>query len=305
MSAGHAHNHDHELVAAARSDDPTKTKTIRQRYAQKLRGGYQRINTLVREFVGERDVLGLGELTAADPPPDFSFDRNDEKINGFREWLNQAQEDEILEAVSQNENRYVRQAYETGARTANTDIRQADLGDPESDVGITLQQPVHQDTLQRLYTRNFSELQGLTDEIGREVSRELSTALGEGAGPRDAASRITDVLGTVDDGTPQGAMARATTIARTELLNARHTGAAEQYERFGVELVEPILAPDACDLCLQVATDAPYPVRELSSILPRHPNCRCSMTLYTGSEEATASTHTHHVPAREIARTVT
>jgi hypothetical protein len=303
MSA-HSHDHDAELVAVARSDDPTKTKTVRQRYAQKLRGGYARINTLVREYIGRRNRLGLEELTAADPPPDFSFDRNDDKIEGFREWLDGAQEDEVLDVISRNENRYVEQAYETGAKTANTDIRQAGLGEPDTDVATLLNQPVHEETIQRLYTRNFSELQGLTDEIGREVSRELSTALGEGAGPRDAASRITDVLGTVDDGTPRGAMARATTIARTEILNARHMAAAEQYERFGVQLVEPILAPDACAQCIALAQDAPYTTSEMRGLLPRHPNCRCSWTIYTGDAEATASTHVHRVPAEQMAKTV-
>jgi hypothetical protein len=298
------HHGRHELVAAARSEDPTQTKTVRQRYAQKLRGGYSRINTLVREFVGKQDVLGLGELTAANPPPDFSFSRNDQKIEGFRRWLDQAQEDEVLDVVSRNGNRYVRQAYETGTRSANTDLRKAGLGEPESDIGITLQMPVHQDTLQTLYTRNFSELQGLTDEIGREISRELTQALGEGTGPREAGRRITDIIGTVDDGTPRGAMARATTIARTEILNARHMAAAEQYERFGVKKVEPILAPNACDLCIAVAADAPYTVDKMRSILPRHPNCRCSWTIYTGGDEVTASAHVRRVPAEAIGRTV-
>ena len=301
---GHGHGHDRqELVAVAKTDDPTRTKTVRERYAQNLRGGYARINALVREFVGEKDVLGLAELTAAEPPPDFTFSRDDQKIEGFRDWLDQAQEDEVLDVITRNENRYVRQAYETGTRSANTDIRQAGLGEPETEVAITLQQPVHVNTLQRLYTRNFNELQGLTDEVGREVARELTQALGEGTGPREAGRRITDVIGTVDDGTPRGAMARATTIARTEILNARHMAAAEQYERFGVEKVEPILSPSACDLCLEVAASAPYRVNEMRSIFPRHPNCRCSWTIYTGTSEATASAHVHRVPAEALART--
>ncbi|WP_324757075.1 phage minor head protein [Haloarcula sp. GH36] len=292
-----------EGVLVARTDSPTRTKTVEERYAQKLRGGYQRINTVVRKYVGERDVLGLGdgELTAVEAPPDFSFIRDDQKISEFREWLDQAQEDEILDVVGEGENRYVRQAYETGVRATNADIRQAGVGTPATNAAVSLQLPIHQDTLQRLFTRNFSELQGLTDEMGRDVARELTESMARGEGPRDAARRLTDVLGSVEDGTPHGAQARATTIARTEMLRARHLAAQEQYQRFGVELVEPLLAPSACPQCVAVAAGAPYKASEISGIWPVHPNCRCSVTVYTGSAEATASAY--RVPV-EMAETL-
>lgn len=282
-------------VLVANSENPTRTQTVEERYAQRLRGRYQHLNSLIREFVARRDVLGIGELTAASPPPSFEFSRDDQKIDGFREWLMQAQEEEVLGVIDRNGNRYVRQAYTAGVRGANTDIRQADVGDPLSNVSAVLQLPVHEQTLQVLYTRNFSELQGLTDEIGREVARELTQAIGEGTGPREAANRITDVIGRVEDGTPRGAQARATTIARTETLRARHIGAREQYKRHGVQKVEPILAPTACELCIQLAADAPYPVSEMGAHLPRHPNCRCSWTLYFEDDAGvTASHHAGH-----------
>jgi hypothetical protein len=295
------------LVAASSSTDPTRTKTVRGRYAQRLRGGFARINTVIRKSVGEEDILGLGgELTAdVSPPPDFEFLRDDGKIEGLFEWLRNAQNEEVLEVIGRRENRYVRQAYERGIRNADANLRDSGLADPsESTVATVLRQPVHKDTLQRLYTRNFTELKGITDEVGREISRELSTALAEGESPRDAADRLTDVLGTVDDGTPRGAMARATTMARTELLNAHHMGTAERYEQFGVKKVEPILAPDACSQCIAIAADAPYAVDVMRSILPVHPNCRCGWTIYTGSE-ATASARARRTPARAVARQVT
>ena len=171
-----------------------------------------------------------------------------------------------------------------GLVETDADLRAAGWADPAADVTASMQLPVHQDTLQRLYTRNFSELQGLTDEMGRTVARELTDAMAQGQGPRQAADAIVDVLGTIEDGTPHGAQARATTIARTELLRARHLAAQEQYERFGVELVEPILAPTACPECVAIAADAPYRVSEISGIWPVHPQCRCSVTIYTGKQ---------------------
>lgn len=292
-----------EGVLVGTTTDPTRTTTVERRYAQRLRGGYQAINALVREYVARRDYLGLADetaasLTAARRPPNVVFARDDRKIERYREWLAQVQREEVLSAVGPNQNRYIAQAYATGVRTTNTQLRQAGVADPPSNVTPALQIPVHENTIQRLFTRNFSELQGLTDEMGREVARELSQALGEGVGPRGAARRITDVLGSVTDGTPHGAQARATTIARTEILRARHLAAQSQYQRFGVELVEPILAPTACPECVAIAADAPYRTAEISSIWPPHPNCRCSVTIYTGSREATASAR--RVPARAV-----
>lgn len=278
-----------EDVLVSTSSNPTRTQTVEERYGQALRGGYQRINAIIREYVGRRDVLALeGELTAVQPPRDFSFQRDDRKIEGFRDWLDRAQEDEVLDVIGQGENRYVRQAYETGVRTTNADLRQAKFADPDMDVAAVTRLPVHERTLQRLYTRNFSELKGLTDEMGRRISRELTEAMAEGAGPNDAARRITDIIGSIEDGTPHGAMARATTIARTEILRARHLGAQEQYQRFGVKLIEPILAPTACPECVAIAADAPYRVDQIGNIWPIHPNCRCSVTIYTGSADAVA-----------------
>jgi len=290
-----------EAVLVTQSTDPTRTTTVSRRYAQALRGGYQRINAALREGVGERDSFGL---TAVAPPPPFDYPRDDQQVEAFRDWLDHAQEQEVLDVVGSRENRYVRQAYETGLRTTTADIRQAGLADPPGGVATSLQLPVHQDTLQRLFTRNFSELQGLTDEVGREVARELTQALAEGTGPREAGRRLTGVIGSIEDGTPHGAQARATTIARTETLRARHLAAQEQYQRFGVELVEPILAPTACPECVAIAADAPYRVDNISGVWPVHPSCRCSVTVYTGDRTAaTASarrvsskafTHTHN-----------
>lgn len=304
MAATHqSHAHRGELVAVARTPDPTQTTTVRRRYAQALRAGYQQINALIREFVENRDFLRLDPdpgLTAARPPPSFEFTTDDQKVEGFRDWLMEAQREDVLAVIERGENRYVRQAYETGVRSANADIRQAGFGDPSGEVVATVRQPVHERTLQLLYTRNFNELEGLTDEIGREVARELTQALGEGTGPREAGRRIRDILGTVEDGTPHGAQARATMIARTETLRARHMAAAEQFERFGVERVEPLLSPTACEVCVGIAADAPYPVSEMRSLLPAHPNCRCSWTIVT-DQEATAAFYVPVERARLVA----
>jgi biopolymer transport protein ExbD len=58
------------------------------------------INATIREYVARRDILGLeGELVAAQPPRDFTFARDDRKIEGFRDWLDRAQEDEVLDVI--------------------------------------------------------------------------------------------------------------------------------------------------------------------------------------------------------------
>lgn len=263
------------------SNEPTKTIGLRKEYAKRLRGALERIRAAAREGIVERDVLALEAEALADAPPAFDFPRNSEKEEAFRGWLDEQLEEEILVEYG-GENSYIASSYERALRDANEELRQEGIADP-SPVETSLRLPVHEQQLEELYTRNFRALEGLTESIGQDISRELSDGLATGEGPRDVAGRVSEVLGKVEDGTNRGAMARATTIARTELLNSHHRATLTQWSEFGVQQVGILLAPDACSLCEELKSGEPYTLQEVHSLLPRHPNCRCSPTIYTGS----------------------
>jgi len=68
---------------------------------------------------------------------------------------------------------------------------------------------------------------------------------------------------------------RAETIARTESARAVHEGTLMRYEKLGVERVQYLAAPDACEQCATLDGRV-YKLVDFPE-LP-HPNCRCSMT---------------------------
>lgn len=266
---------------AARSVDPSKTKTIRQTYARRLRGGYSRINTVIREAVVERDIFGLETdfevIADVTPPRDFQFSRDDQKVDGFVDWLEQAQEDEVLELISRNGNEYARHAYERGVKKAHADLRAEGVDIDRESVERLMNQPVHRDKLQQIYTRNYRELEGITQAVDQQVSRELSDALPEGVNPNEAARRITDRVDSIGK-------TRATTLARTEILNSHNEAALSRYEQVlgddaEVEVNAEILTAQdrrVCEVCepkhgtVMTITDA------RRNGPPYHPQCRCT-----------------------------
>lgn len=265
----------------ARSTDPSRTKSLRDRYSRNLRGAFSRINTVIREGVIEEDVFGLngaGELTAdVDPPGDYSFRSDDQKVEAFVDWLEDAQANEVLEVIQEDQNTYVRNAYERGIKNVHSDLRGQGVDISEDDVARLINQPIHQDKLQQLYTRNFRELKGITEAVDQQVSRELTEGLLQGDNPRDIARRITDRVDKIGK-------TRATTLARTEILNAHNESALTRYEQvLGDEAevtveAEILTAQDnrVCDICEPRHGDTMSIDDARANGPPWHPRCRCT-----------------------------
>lgn len=260
-----------------RSEDPSRTKTVRQRYARRLRGGYERINTVVRRAVIERDIFGLEYDTLTTPPGDFSFDRDDRKVEAFVDWLERAQQDEVLSVIDRNGNQYVRAAYHRGLKNAHQNLREEGVDIEREDVERIFNQPIHREKAQNLYTRNFRELVGITEAVDQQVSRELSQALIEGVSPRETARRITDRVDSIGK-------TRATVLARTETLNSHNEAALSRYEQvLGDEAdvvveAEILTAGDdrVCDECEPRHGEVMSLEDARSDGPPWHPQCRCT-----------------------------
>lgn len=257
-------------------DEPTRTRTVRRRYAQHLRGRWDAIAAALRGGITGRDVFGLGTAAlAVAPMRDFDFPTDAEKIEAFAEWLDRQTEREILQQFG-GENQFIARAYEQGVRSAGVELKRAGLLGESGSVGVATQLPVHQRQLRALYTRNFGALQGMTDATANQMRRVLSEGLAGGAGPRDVARDLTDRVDAVG-------RTRANAIARTEIMNSHNSARAEEFKRAGVEQVTILLAPDACIECQALKAGAPYPAEAAGGLLPRHPNCRCVVTIYTGA----------------------
>ncbi|WP_226040854.1 phage minor head protein [Natrinema sp. DC36] len=319
-SAPSSDGHRHHLHA--QQEDPTKTKTIRQTYARRLRAAFGRINSTIRDAVIEEDIFGLRsddlseaqveelldtfasagrdvELRAADDPPDLSTVPPGERIERFREWLQTAQESEVLEVIDRDENVWVRRAYERGIEDADTNLRKAGLDIEPTDAAAAqqlVQMPVHERKLHVLFARNYAELEGITNAVAQQVTRELADGIGEGVNPTVMARRITDRVNKIGK-------TRATVLARTETINAHSQATVERYRQQGVESVglEPEVRVQTagdqrvCDQCASVAQRGPWELDEFEGSTdqpPVHPQCRCAVIPIV-NEAAAAALEAH------------
>lgn len=289
-------------MARQRYEDPTHTRSLQARYASRLRSPYDNIITVVNEYVRDDDLLELTagdrQLVAEPPHPDpsnYQFTTDRAKIDQFTDWLDDAQESEVLEVISIDENRYIRQAYDSGLRAANNDLDAAGIVTGQYDIDSLRNQPVHQRTLQDLFTRNYAGtatiqsaigadpargLTGLADDVTDEVRVTLTEAYSEGVNPRVAAARIVDRIDKVGK-------TGATNLARSEIVNAHNQAALRRYEQFlgpgaEVEVEAEILSAGDRRVC----PDCEPMDRERMSIEEAktggpifHSQCRCTVRL--------------------------
>lgn len=230
----------------------------------------------------------------ADPARDFDFPRSGEKAEAFLDWLQGVEDDEVLEIVQRSGGRivardrwqdvYVRRSYGRGLKHANARLREAGVDvDAIDDVVRLFNQPIHAETLSQLFTRNFTELQGITDAMDQEISRQLTQGFAEGWGPRKMARELNDRVDAVG-------ITRARTMARTETIRTHSEATLNRYER--------MLGPDAqvtgkaewrtagddrvCPICEGLEGQT-FALDEARGMLPIHPNCRCSWLPVVGS----------------------
>jgi len=265
--------HERRVERAREREEPTRTKTLRSKYQQRLRGRWSAIMAALRKGIVELDAFGLQTEALVDAPRDFDFATEAEQVEQFERWLEQQTNEEILREFGQD-NQFVERAYQRGVEDAHGELRA--LGLAEGEVSATaLQLPVHRDQIQNLYARNFRALEGMNQATANDMRRVLSEGLAAGDGPRDIARDLADRVDSVGK-------TRANAIARTEVMHSHNRARATEWQRAGVQKVDILLAPDACPQCQDVKSRAPFEAGSAAGILPVHPNCRCALTIYTG-----------------------
>lgn len=268
------------------AQDLTSTTTLHRReFAPALTKRFRRLKGLIRATVGyEHDALRLkqstsGSLTAAQPARSFNFSTQAEAQDAFFEWLERAIDEDVVEVMPRRQirdgqhytARYIRSAYDRGLDDAADRLQDAGYDVTAEDLENTFRMPIHQEAIQTLYTRSFDELEGITEEMQREVRRTLSEAFRDGWNPRKAASKLN---GRVDN----IGLTRARVLSRTEISNAYNTASARRYQRLGVEKVI-VLTSGPCARCRLIAAGAPYTPQEAEGLIPgeTHPNCVCAL----------------------------
>lgn len=272
--------------------DPTRTKTIRKRYAQNIRGWFGRLNATIRDAVVSRNVFAINEEDPSDPPV-FAFPRDSQKTDRFMDWLREQERKGVLDIINRNGNTYIRASYQRGIQHANRALEEEGVTVNQSDLESLFNMPVHADAVQRLYTRNFEELSGITEAMNQQISRELADGFAEGHSPYKIADNITDRVNKIGK-------TRATVLARTEVIRAHSDATLNRFEQMGIDEItikaEWETAGDSrvCPLC-QTLEGKTYTIEQARSATftfdgsefpvqpPAHPQCRCALLPVTSS----------------------
>lgn len=296
-----------------RSSDPTRTLTLRRRYAREMRKRFRALRGLIRTAIVGRDVFGLSgqqneDITIHQDIPRsqaFDFPRTQDKVSEFMEWLEGQVDRDILEVTDRRrigqsidqtwQNVHIQDTYKRGIQRATYEMNQAGWNIPDIEaqggIGTVLTQPAHVDRLGVLYTRAFNELKGITDDMGQKISRVLTQGLADGDGPRLLARKLTSTIG--GQGAAPGqlgitdslgrfipAQRRAEILARTETIRAHHQGMMQTYRNWGAEGVkvkaELRTAGDSrvCPECDSLEGEI-FTLDEAQNLIPVHPMCRC------------------------------
>lgn len=283
---------------------PRNIKSVTKLFEQRLRGVLERLNSVIREAVVERDIFGLRSEALArddvDEPSSYQFRSDPGKIEAFTQWLREQLQSAHLSLVGESENQFVRRAYAEGVRRATRDVRDQGVDVDMPDIGGLEETLTHRRALQDLYTRTYDDLRGVSRDMADEMREELAEGLTEGENPRKVAKRLTDRVDSIGKN-------RSTLIARTELMNAHSDGEINRLRRVERDANVNVTVQHSqwrtardnrvCSIC-ETLEGLTFTLDELENGSfrldgydyqlkpPAHPNGRCVVTSQVGYDSA-------------------
>ncbi len=298
-----------DTYSAVANYDPTHTTGLRNAFAREMKRRFLELTIAIKEGVVNRDCFGLkkeGLGVHQVIPPDwkaFAFMRDPEKVAAFMEWLKKQVDAGLLKVGTFEQigraveavwtNLYVFDSYKRGVIRARYELGKAGVKLPSIEesggIDMVMGLPFHMDRVGLLFTRVFTELQGITAVMDVQISKILAQGLIDGDGPALLARKL---IATIN-GTGMGDLAitdtlgrfipaarRAEMLARTEIIRAHHQATIQEYRNWGVlDIVvkgEWKTAGDdrVCDLCAALEGKI-FTLDEIEPMIPLHPQCRC------------------------------
>lgn len=279
------HSHDHhveQLAAKGPKSGHARMKTRQAEYESALRAPFAAISAEIRRGVGDRDIFAAGEQLADFSPDDlnprdFRYLDPPQQHERFMTWLRRQQDKGVLTVIDRNGNPYVRDATHDGVRYAQRKLREAGV-DVDMGTAQAFDQVVDARQLNLLYSRNFELLEGITADVSKEISRELTDGFAQGKNPREIARSLTGRIDSIGK-------TRAEHLARYEIMNSHNIGSISRYDSAGVEKVD-ILTSKPCPQCSEIAANNPHTLQEARGLVPAHPSCVCTPSPRVGSISA-------------------
>ncbi len=304
--------------------DPTGTLGIRRTFSADTTRRYKALKKAVWQSVAINDCFALRDRTTQTvlltlqrenfgvdnlPPRAFEFERSDQKINGFMNWLNEQESKSTLEifvdpALPRGQEAwsdvYVRSSYQQGIADARQDLIAEGVEIATftpSDIGLSaaFNQPIHADRIGLIYTRTFNALKGVDAEMDKQISRILAQGLAEGRNPNQLARQMTNRIDKIG-------ITRSRLIARTEVVQTHNEATLNEFEvqsaildeeifsewdTAGDERVRETSPPDPAGNVGHRARNGNVYTREVALRLIGEPNCRCALIPYIESIHGT------------------
>lgn len=258
--------------------DPTRTLGIRRNFESDLFKRFRKLKGLIREALVKDKALTTNVVAEGA----FDFPTSAAKVDAFMMWLREMEQrgDISLRDVpgrgaidNRWANKYIDTAYKQGQRRARAEMRKQGIDVPEEGA---FDQPIHADRVGMIYSRVYSELEGITSAMDQQISRVLAEGITNGDNPLEIARAINNRVDKVG-------IHRARLLARTEVIRAHHSANVQEYRNAGlvdVQVQAEFVSAGDSRVCPQCAAldGKIFSLDEIERLIPLHPNCRCVAT---------------------------
>jgi SPP1 gp7 family putative phage head morphogenesis protein len=301
-------------ISVLQSYDPTRTLSLRNAFANDMKRRFGELTKIIQKAVVDEDCFGLSQfkvvssfqINQMQTPGQgaFAFSRSEVKLAQFMKWLQEQVDKGLIDVRDLQQvgtgiegawtNKYIFDSYKRGVIRARYELQKAGYKVPSIDdtggIEVSMSTPFHLDRLGLLYTRVYSELQGITASMDSQISRILAQGIADGDNPRLLARKLVSTI----NGSGMGDLSitdslgrfipaerRAEMLARTEIIRGHHLATIQEYRNWAVEGVfvqaEWVTAGDkrVCTRCEALAKGSPYTLDQIEKMIPAHPCCRC------------------------------
>lgn len=279
--------------------DPTRTLTLRRRYANAMSSRMGLVKERIVEAVVDHDAFRLAP--SVEQVSLQVFEGSDaERVAAFIAWLDAVQADIVLEDGSGEDlallgivtalawqREFVAAAYAAGLVQADVKLRKigvsteirvpgpTPLATPIviSDPRTSLVSPTHSRVIDLELQLNRQELTRILLEGSRRAGRAVIEGLRAGLPAR----ALSDVIIVAYE----ESIRRARALAAERIVGAHAEATLSRFSEFGIEYVSGLAEfvtaddEDVCPRCRALEGKL-FPVAEAHGIIPVHPWCRCA-----------------------------
>ena len=269
--------------------DPTKTIVLRNRAAREVARRFGAIKVAVNSAF---TTGGLKTNINKAYQGQFAYLRDDAKVPEFERFLKRQIDDEILRlgGLSADDmqledhwlNRHIGDGYNRGAVKTRLAVERALPALMKLPDYSPFANPAHVTRSQLIFARTFSDLEGVTQTMSKQMSRILSDGILKGKAPKVVARELNERVDKIG-------ITRAKLIARTEIIEAHNSASILEAELLEKEtgvtiLMEWMTAGDRRVRPTHADRDGLTYTRSEAQDLIGEPNCRCSVTAVIGKE---------------------